>query len=645
MSGIFANLGAPGATEESSTRRISDALRPRGADRSATWSGDEGVIGASRFEWELAADFAGGVLVLDRESLVLAADATLYYRDDLRRALRAAGVPIEGDSPSHLIAAAYQAWGNRMLDRLEGDFAFILWDRTRRELLAARDFAGSRPLYFARSGSRLVLASSMTAVAAHPAVSRELNLMALTEDLVNASSMAVEETVFRNVLRLPAGCRLTWRPGMEPSVERFWEPPLFDRPQASSPAEAAEQLREVLGAACRERLASGGPTAVWTSGGYDSPAVFALAHSAALQGSRQAVVPVSMSYPEGDPGREDELVAAVGRHVGSPIHWVPIAGVPGYSDPWEWAGQRDQPFAHPYEPWNRALAMGARANGARVILGGNGGDQFFSVSPVFLADLARAGRWKELISEARAIGFGRRNLRQFFHWAVQPALPSGFLDLAARMRGGRPLRPHLVSPPPAWMGLSSATCDALWRRQWHYGLRRPGESLGSAETSWYLTAAFGQRICAMVMEIVLGAGAEARSPMYDGRVIEFMARRPRSDRFAQGHTKCLLRQAMTGLLPEEHLAPRARRTGLPSAYLQRIRREALPQWARTIGTRMAVEDLGLVSGKAVRGALDSYLATPRWEGTLGSELFNVYSAEFWLRTHMEGQTTNIALVA
>ena len=645
MSGIAIVLGVPGQGEESAGRAMLNHLRPRGSDQHQWWAGQTGLIGVCRAGWELGADFAGGVLVLEEPDLVVAADASLYYLDELRRALRGAGVQPRGDSPSHLIAAAYRAWGSDFVGELEGDFAFVLWDRARCRLVAARDFAGSRPLYFACAGDRLVVASSPAAVAAHPAVSRELNPLALAEDLIGASSMAVQETVFRAVERLPAGARLLWQPGGAPRVDRFWEPPRFDRSEGPESAEAAEQLRALLRAAVRERLATGGPTAVWMSGGYDSPAVFALALTCSGHGSREQVAPVSMSYPRGDPGREDELIEAVGSHLGGRIHWVDSAMVPGLPDPWEWAARREEPFAHPYEEWNRALAAGSRETGARVILGGNGGDQFFGVSPVFLADLLRAGRWRDLWGEARAMGLGRRSYRDFFHWAIQPAMPPVLLDFARWARGGRPLRAHLQSAVPGWLGLDQATVQALWQRQWHYGLRRQDETFGSAETAWYLQASFGQRIVSSVVGFLQQAGVEARSPMYDRRVIEFMARRPREDRFARGETKRLLRRAMGGLLPAEHLAPRPTRTGLPSAYLHRARLAALPLWAEAAGPQLRLADLGLVNPGGLRAALDRYLGNPEWEGKLGGQLFNVFAAEFWIRTHTGSSVAATAMVA
>lgn len=633
MSGLAAILGAAGSAEESAGTAMLGRLNHRGADQHQWWSGEAGRIGVCRWNWELGSGFADGMLILEQGSLIVAADASLYYVQDLMVALNSVGVVPQGNSPSHLIAAAYLAWADRLVDHLEGDYAFVIWDRQQQRLLAARDFAGSRPLYFASAGSRLILASTPVAVVAHPAVSRELNLLSIAEDLIGSSSMALTDTAFSSVQRLPAGWRLDWEPGRTASLIRCWSPPRFEQDPSIDPSEAAGELRRVLGSAVGQRMDRLRPTAVWTSGGYDSPAIFALAASAARTDQLPAAFPVSMSYPPGDPGREDELIQKVGDFVGSPIHWLDIATVPGLPDPWKWAEERDDPFAHPYEEWNRALARVSREAGARVILGGNGGDQFFGVSPVFLADLFRTGRWPTLIAEIRGLGFGSADWKSLFHWAIQPSLPAPLMGLAKLVRGGRPLRAHLQSPIPDWLTIDRQTANKLWDRQWNYGLRETGESLSSAETRWYLSSSFGQRIATSVVGFAQQTGVEARSPMYDLRVLEFMAKRPRIDRFANGETKRLLRKAMVGVLPDEHLAPRKTRTGLPSAYLHRVRLAALPAWWESLDKRLLLHDLGLVSLADFQAGMGRFLQRPEWEGRLGGQLFNILVAEFWLRAH------------
>jgi asparagine synthase (glutamine-hydrolysing) len=635
VSAIGAVLGIPqtGQGDEGAARFVT-LLRPRGPDCTALWTGDDGLVTVLRHQWELAPDFSGEVLLLEQGELLVAADATLYYRDDLRRALSSAGIAPSGTSASHLIAGAYLAWGAEAVSRLEGDFAFLVWDRRQQRLLAARDHAGTRPLFFAWTGRQLIVGSRLSAVAAHPAVSTELNTLALAEIITGSASMAAEETEYRAIRRVPAGHQLDWRPAQSPVLSRFGRPIFFDQGSEGNEADAALALRETLGAAIHERMAADGPTSVWMSGGYDSPAIFALAMDRAAAG--QPVIPVSMSYPAGDAGREDELIQAVADFHHRPVQWVSIADVPPMPDAGPWSGRRDEPFAHPYQEWNRQLALGTRQTGARIALTGNGGDQFFSVSPVFLADLFRTGRWLTLRREALALGFGARAYRQLFHWAIQPNLPPIMHRLATRVRGGRPLRAHLQAVLPEWVASPERWAAPLRQRQWHYGLRRPGEAMTSAESHWYLDAAFGMRVMSSVADLSLAEGVETRSPMYDRRVLEFMATRPRRDRFTAAESKGLLRAAVAGLLPAAHLARRTARTGLPGGYLARSLPLVLQGWLDALGDSLRLADLGLVDPAKLRGTLKRYLANPRWESSRGVQVFDVLSAEYWLRSREAG---------
>ena len=438
MSGFVALLDPAGTIARGSeVDRMVQRARLRGPDQTGEWSGAAGRIAVVRAHWEAGIDFAGPVLVLEEPGIVVAADASLYYRDDLVRQLRAAGHGPAGSTPSHLIAAAYRAWGAAGVARLEGDFAFLLWDTVRQQLLAAREFTGGRPLYFAAVGSGLLVGSDLTALSLHPAVDRALNLPTIAEDISAISTTVVEETVFCGVRRVPAGSLLRWESGQSPRLERFWEPPFFGRETRQDSRSGEEQLRDVLGEAVRQRMSQTGKTTVWMSGGYDSPAVFAMAQQYAGADGRGPVEPVSMSYPPGDAGREDELIQRVADHFHSPVQWVPIGNVPGWTDPVAWAAERDQPAAHPYERWNASIAEGTLTAGARVGLTGNGGDQFFAGSLLFLADLVRAGRGRSLLRELRSMdAFHWRALRPLFRWTVQPLLPQPLDRLATALRGG-----------------------------------------------------------------------------------------------------------------------------------------------------------------------------------------------------------------
>ena len=128
-------------------------------------------------------------------------------------------------------------------------------------------------------------------------------------------------------------------------------------------------------------------------------------------------------------------------------------------------------------------------------------------------------------------------------------------------------------------------------------------------------------------------GCETRSPLYDARVLAFMADRPREDRATAGVTKVLLRRAMQGLLPPEHLAPREKRTGLPGSYLRRNLRESLPRWWAGLTDGLRLADLGLVEPKKLKLALDGFLTNVEWDTAAAVGLFDVIGMEHWLRVH------------
>ena len=155
------------------------ALAQLGGDHSGTWEAPGISVTVTRKAWELAADFSADVLVLSAPSAVVAADAMLVEQEALLHSLRAAGVAPPALTPSHLIAAAYEAWGTDLVAHLRGDYAFALWDASRQRLFAARDPIGGRPLYYAASAAGCVVGSSSRAVAEAAGNASELDLATL----------------------------------------------------------------------------------------------------------------------------------------------------------------------------------------------------------------------------------------------------------------------------------------------------------------------------------------------------------------------------------------------------------------------------------------------------------------------------------
>ena len=599
--GVFSSGGDKRTPSETVGRRMLEAMRARGIEVSEIRSFDGAMVAASRHVWECAPDLAGDTLVLEWDGLVVAADASLYYRADLRSALGRCGVMPQGEDPAHLIAAAYRAWGDDCAERLEGDFAFIVWNRKTGRVCAARDFAGKRTLAYAQLGGTLVIASTVSGVLAHPECPAELNLAAIA---ATASGMfaAGHETAYTAVQTVPGGWTLVRRAEQRAELFRHWIPPVANDRGRSGPSfiDGALQLRELLERATLERMPAQGRAAVWLSGGWDSSAVFGVAKQVLQdRGDRRLVLPVSMSYPAGDPGREDELIQSIADRWGAEVHWVRIGDVPFFERPAQRAARRDEPFAHAFEMWHRALARGTRAVGARVAFDGMGGDQLFQVSEVYFADLLRTGHWIELARDwrARGGGLGVRDAREFVRTVLDPLVSEPARRAITVLRRGRRPTGYLERRPPSWIRREFAKEHQLEERERAFAPQRGRVSCAAFETEWYLSHAYFPRVFGAVAGFALEEGVISRSPLYDRRVIEFAATRPRWERATGRETKLLLRRAVRGVVPDGVLAPRAARTGVTSGYFDDSMRKHFPGLSNGLMQDSALRDVGIIDAE------------------------------------------------
>jgi asparagine synthase (glutamine-hydrolysing) len=623
MSGI---LGITGPVDSTRLEAALGRLAHLGGADEQRWTDGEALLAATRKPWELGPDHAGPVLLLESADLVVAADASLYGRGALLGDLESAGVTPEGASPSHLIAAAYRAWGPLLPAHLVGDFAFVIWDRRLHRLVAARDPLGMRALFVAKTGDRIAFASSSRALADLTGRADQLNLACLGAQVAGLIWSNGIDTAFVGVDPVPTGHCVTWEGGRT-EVRRFWQATGAPASHPSDPAEAALELRDLLGRATVERL-SGGTTAVWMSGGWDSTAVFAAGQYALPASDRSRLRPVSISYPEGDPGREDELIREVAARWDAEPHWIESDAIPLLDGLEERAALADEPPAHLYELWNRELARGARAIGASVALDGCGGDNLFQVSDVVLADLLRTGRLVEFARRARARrGAGWKYLARA---GVLPLLPDAVLRAGERVAGRRIPRHYMEHPAAPWLRREFMVQHGLRERALDTLRATRGESLAQTENMLYVSAPAWSWAGGYMRSALLQEGVEARSPLLDVRVVEFALSRPVSERTDWSETKILLRRAMEGLLPATVLAPRARRTGSTAGFSARRMREAYPVLLRRLfGQPLRLAELGVVDPAVLKAAADRWAEQGDDSARVG--LFDAMRVEFWLR--------------
>lgn len=609
--------------------RLIGGMSHRGGDRRAVDVGSHHALGVGRFAWEESPSLAGHTGISEWQSVCVVADASIYYRDELRRALAQRRVACESNEPSDLVLAAYRAWGVECAKYLDGDFAFIVVDADQNRVLLARDYVGRRSLHFHASPSLLVVASTARAVASQPLVQAPVNLTTVAAaigGLLGGSRF----TGFEAVHPVAAGTALEWTPASGLRTVWSWRPPAFRIGGKSDVRAGAEELRGLIMKSVAERV-DGGVTAMWLSGGADSTAIFGAGSEALRQGMAPAshLHPVTVSYPEGDTAREDLHVTAIASRWATSVEWINSEEVDLFLDLEARAEVRDDPYAHTFEMMNRKLAQTSVGLGARVAFDGYGGDQLFHVSEAYLADLFGRLRWRELTTSLQAHGF--HGWRAFLRWGMAPWLPESLFDGIQRLRKREAAAPWGMNLPP-WLAPQWRTDAGLRHRLESEPRRRLLESPSRFESRWYVETPYFPRAVSWAGAIATESGVEVRSPLLDRRIIEFAASRPLSERAWRGETKLTLREAVRTLIPDSVLAHRPTKTGIPRGYLHRQMRSGFPKALEHVfaGGRSRLEEAGLASGERLRESARDY--SRNHAHVLGVQLLLTLQCELWLRS-------------
>jgi asparagine synthase (glutamine-hydrolysing) len=404
----------------------------------------------------------------------LSADARLDDQTALRAALRAARQRApEGADDAELVLRAYAAWGERFLDRLAGDFAFVLWDEDRQELLCGCDQLGVVPLHYATLDGRVLVASSPELLLLHPEVPDALDEGALADFLLTGQPSTFGTSAFAAIRRVPAAHVLRWFDG-QLSLRRYWHAPVYEPLlRLRRPADYVEHFRHLLELAVGDRIGSGA-LATQLSGGMDSTTVTALAHrlrtSTGADGQVRAVTGV-LGGSTGD--QEGDYARLVAEALGIELDVIDESKL-----------SANDPFAEPSvltpEPtpyqWSDLQYQSIRvaAQHARICLTGLAADPLLRVVPWYWLEWLRAGHGVRLaVSFAdQARLFRERphpHLRTSARYllgarsAPAPSIP-GWLagDFARRTDASDRLK--FRASPPAWTWDKRALSrDPVWQ--------------------------------------------------------------------------------------------------------------------------------------------------------------------------------------
>lgn len=198
-----------------------DRIKHRGPDSDGKYVDEQIAMGFRRLSIIDLSDQGSQPIFNEDKSLVLTFNGEIYNYKDLREELVAYGHKFYTQTDSEVLIHGYEQWGEDMLDKLRGMFAFVIFNKNTNEVFGARDFFGIKPLYYAKMGETLMWGSEIKSFLDHPHFKKELNTDVL-ETYLTFQYSPTTETFFKNVYKLPAAHCFTYKNG-EMNVRRYWE--------------------------------------------------------------------------------------------------------------------------------------------------------------------------------------------------------------------------------------------------------------------------------------------------------------------------------------------------------------------------------------------------------------------------------------
>lgn len=364
ISGIFDCSGRP--IDRDVLQRMTHAIAHRGPDGAGFFLEQEVGLGHRRLS---IIDIEGGAQPISNEddSLQIVFNGEIYNFVELRNELMGLGHHFKTRTDTEVLIHAYEEWGTDSLNRLNGMFAFAIWDTHSRTLLLARDHLGIKPLYYTMIGTQLAFASEIKSLMQHPGFARDVDLQSLSE-LFTFRCVPSPKSLIKDVFKLPPGY-LMQVTREATRVQRFWN----HIPQpgvVTQEAELVERYQALLEDAVRLQMRSDVPLGLFLSSGIDSGVLLALM-------SQHATGPVqafTIDFEQGQKTNEADDAHKIARRYGADHHCLTISPTDYITYFDRYMLDIEEPVAHEAAPAFHFVSQLASRH-VKVALTGQGADE------------------------------------------------------------------------------------------------------------------------------------------------------------------------------------------------------------------------------------------------------------------------------
>ena len=559
----------------------------------------------------------------------------IYNHADLRKDLEAKGHRYRTRSDTETIVHAYEEYGRDCVKYLRGMFAFVIWDRRRRVLFAARDRLGIKPLYYRWDGKAFLFGSEIKAILAYPGIAAEYNRNTLAEYLA-FGYITGAETMFAGVRKLMPGYVLEVSERGELTIERYWDLTMGVDLDYRPREYYVETYRELLEAAVRSHLMSDVPLGMFLSGGLDSSAVAALATKIRGDQIKTFAVGYGSSGSREEAFSELAYARGVATHIRSDHHEVLLSREEFFKNLPQLVWHEDEPIVWPSSVSLFSVARLAREHVA-VVLTGEGSDETLAGYTRYAWTLLNA-RMDTVYSALTTKGM-RRVVRQILEGGVSKASLHRKLAHTFLVRDGSSLPSFYYDN--FFSAFSSTEQAELLTPE---TLAVAGEAYDGSMAAWarsqgdllhrLLYTDINSYLIELLMkqdQMSMAASVESRVPFLDHELVEFTARIPAQHSIHGMEGKFILKQAVADLLPQPIIY--RKKMGFPTPWEYWLQGDQLEGLKRMLLAPRSLSR-GLFRPEAIRRICDEHRLHVRDHS---NRIWRLLNLEIWQRLFLDGE--------
>lgn len=593
--------------ESDNLERMTDTLAPRGPDAAGTWISAHCALGHRRLA---VIDPDNGAQPMIRftgeDKYVIVYNGELYNALELKRELESRGRTFTTTCDTEVLLVAYMEWGKGCVERLNGIFAFAVWDVERQELFLARDRLGVKPLFYSEENGLFIFGSEHKCILEHSSMKAAIGPEGLAEIFIMGPARTPGHGVYKGIRELrPGQCMSVSRDGVR--LTTYWA--LESKPHEENVEQTAERVRELLKDTVERQLVSDVPVCTLLSGGLDSSALTTLAVRYYEAGGQGRVHTYSVDYRDNDkhfqahafqPNSDAPWIERMTSHLGTVHHAIQ------FDTPELVAALRDATLARDLPGMadvDASLLLFCREikKGATVAISGEAADEIFGGYPWFHRE------------EALSSGT--------FPWSLATAMRAGLLS------------PEIESliRPEQYIGDRYAEAAAeVPHLEGESEERRRMRQMSYLNITRFMPTLLDRKD-----RMSMAAGLEVRVPFCDHRLVEYVWNIPWDIKTAGDREKGILRKALKGVLPDDVLTRKKSpypKTHNP-AYLAAVRGLALDMLNDPSSPILPLINAAKVRELAESGDAASNLP---WFGQLmsGPQLFAyLYQINVWLKEY------------